>query len=169
MWASPAPLKVVAFAWRVFLNRIPSKDNLALRNVLPPEASLLCVMCDREEESAIHLFLHCEVATSVWLKLMLWLDCRYLIPPNLFVHWECWSLGGTNKKVLKGLWLIWHTTIWVLWKSRNYSIFNGSIIDVDELVEEVKVMSWRWLLERTHTPTCLFYEWCWNPKLCLAR
>lgn len=169
MWKSPAPSKVIAFGWRVLLNRAPTRDNLALRNVLPPEGSTFCVMCNRYEETATHLLLHCDVAHLVWLKLMLWLDRRFIIPPNLFVLWECWSDGGRVNKVTKGLWLIWHTTIWVIWKKRNDKIFNGCHFEVDELVEEIKVLSWRWLLERTLTPCCLFYEWCWNPTYCLDR
>jgi len=94
MWKSPAPSKVVAFAWRVLLNRAPTKVNLALRNVLGPEDSTFCVLCNTVEESSCHLFLHCDVASLVWRKLMLWIDRNFLIPPNLFVHWECWSGGG---------------------------------------------------------------------------
>lgn len=102
MWKSKAPSKVVAFGWRMILNRIPTKDNLALRNVLPPEASTLCVMCNVKEESALHLFLHCDVAVLVWRTLMMWLNCSFLTPPNFFVQWECWSVGGNSKKVTKG-------------------------------------------------------------------
>lgn len=158
MWKSKAPSKVVAFGWRMILNRIPTKDNLALRNVLPPEASTLCVMCNVKEESALHLFLHCDVAVLVWRTLMMWLNCSFLTPPNFFVHWECWSVGGNSKKVTKGFWLIWHTTIWVLWNRRNDKIFKGRNFDVEELVEEIKVLSWRWMLERLNNPSCLFYE-----------
>nr|KYP43727.1 hypothetical protein KK1_034807 [Cajanus cajan] len=34
IWTSIAPTKVLAFAWRVILNRIPTKDNLFRRGVL---------------------------------------------------------------------------------------------------------------------------------------
>jgi len=61
LWKNLAPSKVVAFVWKVFLNRVPIKHNLALRNVLPPDESTLCVMCNMVEESSIHLFLHCEL------------------------------------------------------------------------------------------------------------
>ena len=44
LWSIPAPSKVVAFGWRVLLNRIATKTNLDSRNVLPAKGSLLCVM-----------------------------------------------------------------------------------------------------------------------------
>ncbi|AES95585.1 hypothetical protein MtrunA17_Chr5g0409511 [Medicago truncatula] len=39
----------------------------------------------------------------------------------------------------------------------------------DELVEEVKVLSWRWVLGRFNVPACMYYEWCWCPCECLLR
>jgi hypothetical protein len=158
MWKSPVPSKVVAFAWKALRNRIATKDNLVIRNVLPPETSNLCVLCNRDEESTRHLFLHCEVARSVWLRLMVWMNCSFITPPNLFVHWDCWCGEGGNKKVINGLRLVWHTAVWLLWKARNDKIFNNSNCEVEELVENIKVLSWRWMLYRTKIPACLFYE-----------
>lgn len=34
MWKSPSPSKVVAISWKLLLNRVPARENLALRNVL---------------------------------------------------------------------------------------------------------------------------------------
>jgi hypothetical protein len=116
---------VVAFGWRVLLNRIATKANLDLRHVLPMEGSLSCEFCGGSEESAIHLFLHCELASAVWLELMRWVGGEYLIPPNLFIHWECWRAAGRNKKIRKGRGLIWLATLWALWKARNDKIFKG--------------------------------------------
>ncbi|RHN62811.1 hypothetical protein MtrunA17_Chr4g0051451 [Medicago truncatula] len=39
----------------------------------------------------------------------------------------------------------------------------------DELVEEVKVISWKWLLGRFNISACMFYEWCWSSRECLLR
>jgi hypothetical protein len=169
MWKSPAPSKVIAFGWRVLLNRIPTRVNLSLRNALPPEVSTMCVFCNLKEESATHIFLHCDVASLVWARVMRWFDCSFLIPPNLFVLWDCWSEGGSANKATKGLWLVWHTTIWVLWVKRNDLIFKGINYVVEEVIEEIKVLSWRWMLDRSSTPSCFFYEWSWNPRLCLER
>jgi hypothetical protein len=65
--------------------------------------------------------------------------------------------------------MIWEAVIWVIWKARNGCIFNNVDSRWDELVEEVKVMSWRWLLGRLNTPACMYYEWSWCPRECLLR
>lgn len=78
-------------------------------------------------------------------------------------------MRGGNKNRVRGLWLIWLTMIWVLWKVRNDKIFKGVTQEVDEVVEVVKVLAWRWVLERMNIPVCLYYEWCWDPIFCLGR
>jgi len=62
LWKIPAPSKVVAFVWKTLLDRVPSKVNLAMRNVLPTEASILSALCARMGETSLHLFLHCNLA-----------------------------------------------------------------------------------------------------------
>lgn len=63
VWKRPAPSKVIVFSWSLLLDRIPTRLNLAFRHALDPGASRLCVSCRDREETATHLFLHCE-ATS---------------------------------------------------------------------------------------------------------
>ncbi|AES69055.2 hypothetical protein MTR_3g021160 [Medicago truncatula] len=43
------------------------------------------------------------------------------------------------------------------------------MINVDAIVEEVKVMAWKWVLGRMRIPVCMFFEWTWNPQWCLRR
>ncbi|KEH39175.1 transmembrane protein, putative [Medicago truncatula] len=59
------------------------------------------------------------------------------MPPNLFIHRKCWSGGFFNKKIRKGLRMIWEVTIWVLWRTRNGCIFNNEVVRWEEVVEEV--------------------------------
>jgi len=40
---------------------------------------------------------------------------------------------------------------------------------MEDIVEEIKVLSWRWSLSMLNFLTYLYYEWCWNPKDCLLR
>jgi len=47
---------------------------------------------------------------------------------------------------------------------RNNKFFNNITKEIDEMVEEVKVLSQQCSLSRLKIPSCLFYGWCWNPK-----
>jgi hypothetical protein len=77
--------------------------------------------------------------------------------------------GHFNKKWRKGSCMIWQVVIWVIWNARNGIIFNNENTNWEDLVEKVKVLTWRWLLSRGSTLACMFYEWCWCPKDCLLR
>jgi len=168
LWKSPAPSKVVAFSWSLLLNRIPTRDNLAIRHILELDASLLFVLCGRREETSTHLFLHCEYSSLIWHGILNWLEIYFITPHNLFVHFECWN-GEVISKRLKGFWLIWHVTIWLIWKERNARIFTDQRKDGEEVVDEIKVVSWVWTLSRLKIASFLFYEWTWNPRECLNR
>jgi len=100
---------------------------------------------------------------------MFWLDFSFITPPNLLIHWDCWGMEGYAKTVCKGLWLVWHTAISVIWHARNSKIFKNVTCGVDDMVEEVKVISWKWSLTRLKISTCMFYKLCWNPKECICR
>jgi hypothetical protein len=127
IWWSKAPLKVVAFSWKLLLDRIPTRMNLARRNCLPS------VLCGLVEESTSHLFLHCIFTTKVWASVMRWLDFSFITPPNLFVHWACWSNERRNKRIRKGMLIIWHATMWAIWNARNHMIFCNEVSYVDAI------------------------------------
>jgi len=117
----------------------------------------------------VHLFLHCDFTVKVWASVMRWLDFSLITPLNFFVHWASWSNEGRNKKIRKGLWIIWHATIWSIWQARNHIIFWNEVKYVDVLLSDIMVLSWRWSLTRLTMQTCLYYEWSWNPLECLRR
>lgn len=52
---------------------------------------------------------------------------------------------------------------------RNDRIFNNNVVEIDEMVDQFKVLSLQWSMNRLKIPTSLFYEWCWNPRECLVR
>jgi len=120
-------------------------------------------------ETTNHLFVHCAFTMGVWNALMRWLGFSFLPQPNLFRHWICWSVAASNNRLRKGYRMIWHAAVWSIWRARNDRIFNYTIAEVEEIVEAVKVLSWRWTLSHLKVSACLFYEWCWNPKECLLR
>jgi hypothetical protein len=132
----------------MLLDRIPTRENLASRGVLNVEASNICVLCGRVEETTLHLFLHCEVMLKVWKRVMCWLNFHFAIPQNLFSHFECWYYEATSLKIRWGFCLIWLATIWVIWKRRNEVIFNNGVVEMEELVENIKVLAWYWSVSK---------------------
>ncbi|GAU28723.1 hypothetical protein TSUD_372300 [Trifolium subterraneum] len=60
VWHKHVPLKVSALACRLLQNRLPTKDNLVERNIIPLEACF-CVNECGEPETATHLFMFCLV------------------------------------------------------------------------------------------------------------
>lgn len=82
---------------------------------------------------------------------------NFITPQNLFIHLECWMGEARRKKMRNGYWIIWH--------ARNNNVFNNTDREVDELVEEVKVLSLIWSLQQFKTSPCLCYEWCWTLRI----
>nr|GEV76493.1 RNA-directed DNA polymerase, eukaryota [Tanacetum cinerariifolium] len=61
-WIKSIPIKINIFAWKLCLDRLPTRVNLAKRNVVV--ASLLCPLCDSGMEDAAHFFLD-----VIWRKM----------------------------------------------------------------------------------------------------
>jgi hypothetical protein len=101
IWKSPAPSKVVALSWKGLLDRIPTGLNLARGNVLAPTMSLLCVLCNNDEESTNHIFLHCSKSWKVWSEFQNWLEVNCITPSNICAHWRCWDALVPDRKYLK--------------------------------------------------------------------
>jgi hypothetical protein len=169
IWESPVPSKAIAFSWKLLHDRIPTRDNLDFRHILAPDAPRNYVGCVGVVESSIHLFLHCSSAMEVWYELFrLWeLSLSYL--RIYFCFLKCLGVRREIKKIRQGFLLIWHATLWSIWRVRNNTIFTNGSFNSKVLVDDVKVLSWKWSLARLKIPPCLFYEWQWDPGDCLMR
>jgi hypothetical protein len=167
LWDSPAPPKVIVFSWQLFYERLPTKDNLLLRGVLNQNSGDgNCVWCGALPESTKHLFIHCDWAILVWYEIFKWLGVVLVMPPTLLIFLNSFVGAASSKKSRSGFLLVWHTALWVLWLERNNRIFNGVSKEYKEIVEEIKVLSWKWSVVRLKVAPCLYYEWCWDPGLC---
>jgi hypothetical protein len=167
IWKCPAPSKVIAFSWKLFRNRIASRVNLMQRGIHVNGGDISCVHCQRGVEDSAHLFLFCDFAVKVWQAIFRWLGVVIVLPPNLPVLYDCFVASAKSKLGRVGFSLIWHASVWSLWKSRNNCIFSNGVVDYGEVVEAIKLASWRWGISRHKIPVCLYYEWCWDPGLCL--
>nr|GEV32527.1 RNA-directed DNA polymerase, eukaryota [Tanacetum cinerariifolium] len=70
-WLRVVPIKVNVHAWRVCLDKLPTRANLSLRGMDIP--SIACSLCNSTVESSSHIFFACPLTRQVWRKiLILW-------------------------------------------------------------------------------------------------
>jgi hypothetical protein len=169
IWDSSAPSKVIAFSWQLLYDRIPTKSNLARRGIVGSEMPWECVGCVGKIETSCHLFLHCPCAMKVWSEIFKWLGVEIVIPPSLVTLFEVFLESARKAKMRSGFVLIWHASLWSMWRARNNSMFADGSFSPMEIVDNIKVVSWKWSLSRLKLFPCLFYEWSWDPGDCLLR
>jgi hypothetical protein len=67
----------------------------------------------------------------------------------------------------KGVFLVWHAVVWILWRLRNDKIFLAKEVDAEVLFDKIQITSWKWLVAKKINAPCLFYEWRINPLIVL--
>jgi hypothetical protein len=169
IWESPAPSKVIAFSWQLLLDRIPTRRNLEVRNILPLDTPWECLGCVGSVEDSTHLFLLCPCARWMWGKILNWMGVSIVFPPSLPLLFELVKGAARNAKIHKGFLLIWHASLWSIWKARNSSIFANGNFSPRAIVEEIKIVSWKWCLARLKVIPFMLYEWLWDLGDCLLR
>ncbi|KAF1881267.1 hypothetical protein Lal_00023303 [Lupinus albus] len=132
--------------WRLFQNRIPTKDALLKRGVsLTNGGGLSCAFCNDHPESTNHLFSSCKLSYSLWQLIYNWLNISVVLllnPCDHFTH----HLGLVkNRKCWKTWSVIWIATIWALWLARNDLIFNNINPSINKILDSAKVKSWLWI------------------------
>ncbi|GJW85689.1 (E)-beta-ocimene synthase, chloroplastic-like protein [Tanacetum coccineum] len=69
-WNKFVPSKVNILSWRIGQKRLSTRLNLDHRGI--DLDSLLCPCCNEDQESELHLFGACEVASSLWEAVFSW-------------------------------------------------------------------------------------------------
>lgn len=119
LWLSLAPPKVIAFSWQLLLDRLPTRDNLLWRKVIIEPSHALCSICGDFVKISLNLFLRCPIAMKVWYAVLGWLGWQMPLPPNLASLFLVFGGFGHAGREKRGLSLIWHSVIWLLWDMRN--------------------------------------------------
>ena len=120
-WKLPVPFKVKSFLWKLFLNRLPTIDNIRQRSNLTLFSK--CGFCNQHEETLHHLFLDCfKIKRSWWhftalptmhsnLNFLTFL-CSWLVKP--------WKRSYINKSSIVFI----CSNLWSIWLHRNDIHFN---------------------------------------------
>ncbi|GJR03661.1 F-box domain containing protein [Tanacetum coccineum] len=140
-WIKSIPIKVNVFAWKLYLDRLPTRSNLSRRNVSLP--SLACPLCDHVLEDSSHLFFGCSVAKDIQ-KLI----CRWW---NLDVHpYESYEFGHLvqiyrlvlrRKEMLDGVFYVSVVGEKSLWKLQKPILFASPISPKDVIFDNIVLRS----------------------------
>ncbi|GJS43787.1 RNA-directed DNA polymerase, eukaryota [Tanacetum coccineum] len=74
-WVKSIPIKINIFAWRVSLDKLPTRLNLSLRGLDIP--SIICPLCSIAVESTSHLLFSCQLARQLMIKVVHWWELEY--------------------------------------------------------------------------------------------
>jgi hypothetical protein len=168
VWHKSVPLKVSMVAWRLLKDRLPTKINLQRRGSLQ-DAAITCVAGCGYAEMASHLFLHCEVFSSLWQHVRSWIGVAGVDPQNIRDHfYQFIHVLGHSRKSRSFLQLVWLLCIWLIWTERNNRLFNNIETPVIQLLEKAKYHSLWWL--KAHNITFVYgsQRWWSDPLLCLG-
>lgn len=163
LWHKDVPLKVVLFAWRLFRDKLPTKDNLYRRHVIDINAQL-CIGGCGEEETSSQLLFHCKFFGLVWNYILRWLGVFTALPYEASSHFYQFSyLGGVAKSSRSLLQVIWFAMVWEIWKERNNQIFNVKNCSVQQVVDKIKALSFMWLKEKLVSLSLNYHGWWHSP------
>ncbi|GKE25458.1 RNA-directed DNA polymerase, eukaryota, reverse transcriptase zinc-binding domain protein [Tanacetum coccineum] len=115
-WVKLVPIKVNVFAWRLALNKLPTRFNMSSRGLEIP--SIVCPVCNVGAETVDHLFFSCSVASSIMAKVLGWWG--FLESGISSYHsWVSWFEGLRLKKVAKDY---LEATIFVSWYQKHLEV-----------------------------------------------
>ncbi|GJS95704.1 RNA-directed DNA polymerase, eukaryota [Tanacetum coccineum] len=146
-WVKIIPIKVNIHAWKVFLDKIPTRLNLSLRGMDIP--SILCPLCNSAAESTSHIFFSCPLARQVWNKFLRWWEMDS-ISFDRYEDWLSW-LNNTRfpkqlKTFLEGIcYIMW----WLIWRFRNQVLFGSKQPRRDLLFDDIVQLSYLWISNRS--------------------
>lgn len=156
-WSKWLPLKVNFLLWRVWLNRLPTKDNLSKRNVIL--SSNLCNVCGSRNETLDHIFVECELALQIWEFVFFW--CKIRFPSSISAKdlpLMANQLRG-NKDWKQGVHMIIATTIWCIWRNRNGAVFKSESRPLTSIKDEITSLSYLWFKSRSKHKAMSLENW----------
>jgi hypothetical protein len=118
LWKILAPPKTKHLLWRVCKGCLPTRLRLQEKRV---PCTLLCPLCNQEEEDEWHTFFGCETSLQAWQAAGL----GAVIMPRLQQHFGAkkvlFSVCTGDDHMTAGLVA---TVAWVLWNNRNNKVWN---------------------------------------------
>ena len=101
----------VDFAWRLFLDQIPTRDNLFHRRVLLTSDQGCVANCGSNEDRE-HLFFTCSFFGDLWKLVVGWLGISTVLHCQFFDQLHQFDgLRGFSKKTTESMHIIWLSVV----------------------------------------------------------
>ncbi|GJY19607.1 RNA-directed DNA polymerase, eukaryota [Tanacetum coccineum] len=120
-WIKVVPIKVNVHAWKVKLDRLPTRLNISRRGM--DIDSILCPSYGVTVESVSHVFFTCHIAREVFHSISNWWDINFM-ELSSYEDWLEWllnlRLSSKHKKMIEGIcYIMWYRSkasfSWVDW------------------------------------------------------
>lgn len=157
IWRMDVPIKVKAFDWKCFINKLPAHDALSSNGIINPSLTS-CVYSREKEETYSHLLLKCYNSGLVWKDIAEWIGIGIYKADDIKESFLLWIYFCKKQKMRKGKeGVVWLAVVWSLWKIRNDIIFRGDTCNISYIVWEIKALVWRWtFIGKITQPNCIF-------------
>ncbi|CAH9122258.1 unnamed protein product [Cuscuta epithymum] len=120
--------------WLCFRNRLSIAGNLWYMDV-----HRNCGFCHTHLETVEHLFFVCPVTGTIWKVICEWLGIRRpLHTLHSSVEWmkKEWRGARLTRIALA-------CTVYSIWKARNTGLFGGAKATSDEMILQIKVLTYK--------------------------
>nr|GEZ37309.1 RNA-directed DNA polymerase, eukaryota [Tanacetum cinerariifolium] len=148
-WIKQIPIKINVFAWRVFLDRLPTKLNLMCRGF--HVGSLFCPSCNYSDEDVSHILFSFPLVVAVSQLVCRWWDVGWTSLGS-YSEWLSWfndiRLGSKVKCLFEG---VLYVTWWCLWNFRNQSTFSAQKPRREVIFDDIVTRSFSWCSARCNS------------------
>nr|GEY52627.1 RNA-directed DNA polymerase, eukaryota [Tanacetum cinerariifolium] len=121
-WVTVMPIKINLFAWRVRLDKLPTRLNLSLKCI--NISTIVCPLCHVFVEFGSHIFFSCHMASQLWRKLMCWWELEDIVLAS-YDDWLLWlnfsRLSKRLEEILEG---VCYVKWWLTWRFKNRLLFG---------------------------------------------
>ncbi|GKD19862.1 RNA-directed DNA polymerase, eukaryota [Tanacetum coccineum] len=109
-WCNLIPIKINVMAWRISLDKLPTRMNLDARDIDVP--SVLCPICGEYSKNVSHLFFSCSFVSQVYVLIARWWDLD--VPRlNSYIQWSDWFFNLRMKRMQKRNFQALFFSLWV--------------------------------------------------------
>ncbi|GJR14619.1 RNA-directed DNA polymerase, eukaryota [Tanacetum coccineum] len=161
-WVKCIPIKINVFAWRVSLDRLPTRVNLIRRDIQVPSSD--CPICSLDDEDASHLLFRCSMAADIHRLICHWWGLNWANIGS-YAEWLSWfkdiRLGSNVKSFLEG---VFYVSWWDIWTFRNKLLFASVKPRKDVIFDDIISSSFTWCNARSKL-SFTWDSWLQHPNL----